>query len=77
MAWAGFPPRHSTTAGGTPWQELAPQRIVAAESTELIFDALTSTSLTSAQLDGAAELFTSFELTASRGAEIVKCSGPR
>ena len=70
MAWAGFPPRYTTTMGGTPWYELAPQRMLVAEPTESIFTALTSASLTPSQLDGAAELFTSFEWTDSRRADM-------
>lgn len=66
VAWAGFPPRHTTTMGGTPWYELAPHRMLLAEPTESIFNALTSASLTPSQLDGAAELFTSLEWTGSR-----------
>ncbi|MER5334093.1 hypothetical protein [Micromonospora sp. NPDC002717] len=69
-AWAGFPPRHTTTMGGTPWYELAPIRMLLAEPTEMIFDALTSASLTPGQLDGAAELFTSLEWAGSRRADI-------
>lgn len=70
VAWAGFPPHHTTTMGGTPWYELAPQRILLAESTESIFNALTSAPLTPSQLDGAAELFTSLEWTGSQRADI-------
>ncbi|WP_433342102.1 hypothetical protein [Micromonospora sp. CA-111912] len=69
VAWAGFPPRH-TTMGGTPWHELAPQRMLLAEPTESIFIALTSVSLAPIQLDGAAELFTSLQWTGSRRADI-------
>ncbi|MEH0935332.1 hypothetical protein [Micromonospora psammae] len=69
-AWAGFPPRHTTTMGGTPWYELAPERMLLAEPTESIFNALTSTSLTPGQLDGAAELFTSLEWTRLQRADI-------
>jgi len=60
MAWAGFPPRQ---ADGTPWSELAPQRMLLSESNESIFNALASAPLTPEQLDGAAELFTSLEWT--------------
>lgn len=70
VAWAGFPPRHTTTMGGTPWYELAPQRMLLTEPTESIFDALTSASLTPSQLDGAAELFTSLEWAGSRRVDI-------
>ncbi|MFR9775370.1 hypothetical protein ACL02O_04835 [Micromonospora sp. MS34] len=70
VAWAGFPPRHTTTMGGTPWYELAPERMLVAEPTESIFNALTSASLTPSQLDGAAELFTSLEWTGSQRADI-------
>ncbi|MCM0673124.1 hypothetical protein NCC78_00010 [Micromonospora phytophila] len=69
-SWAGFPPRHTTTTGGTPWYELAPQRLLLAEPTESIFNAMASASLTPDQLDGAAELFTSLEWTRSQRAEI-------
>lgn len=67
LSWAGFPARHDD---GTPWYELAPQRILLGESTESIYEALTWTPPTPAQLDGAAELFTSFEWTGSSRAEI-------
>jgi hypothetical protein len=69
VAWAGFPPRHTTT-GGAPWYELAPERMLLTEPTESVFNALTSASLTPSQLDGAAELFTSLEWTGSRRADI-------
>src|SRR5262249_8629632 len=68
---AGFPNRQTVlvdgqlwNAGGVPWYELAPQRLLLAESPETIFDALTSAELSSVQLDGAEELFTGFEWTA-------------
>ncbi|WP_141721865.1 hypothetical protein [Micromonospora citrea] len=67
LAWAGFPPRQPD---GTPWHELAPQRLLLAEPTELIFEALASVSPTPAQLDGAAELFTSLEWTRPPRAEL-------
>lgn len=67
LSWAGFPPRH---AAGTPWYEFAPQRILLTESTESIYEALVSTPPTPAQLDGFAELCTSFEWTASPRPEI-------
>ncbi|MGK5671662.1 hypothetical protein ACSNOB_02295 [Micromonospora sp. URMC 106] len=70
VEWAGFPPRHTTTMGGTPWYELAPLRLLAAEPTGSIFNALTSAPLTPSQLDGAAELFTSLEWTGSRRADL-------
>ncbi|MCG5468904.1 hypothetical protein LADH09A_002804 [Micromonospora sp. LAH09] len=70
VAWAGFPPRHTTTTGGTPWYELVPERMLLTEPTESIFNALTSTTLTSSQLDGAAELFTTLEWAASQRADI-------
>lgn len=70
VTWAGFPPRHTTTMGGTPWYELAPQRLLLAEPTELIFEALAPASLTPAQLDGAAELFTCLEWTGAQRADI-------
>ncbi|MGW0434540.1 hypothetical protein ACWDV4_18625 [Micromonospora sp. NPDC003197] len=70
LAWAGFPPRHTTTMGGTPWYELAPQRMLLTEPTEAIFDALASATLTSGQLDGAAELFTSLEWAGSQRPDI-------
>lgn len=66
VAWAGFPPRHTTTTGGTPWYELAPERMLLAERPESILAVLTSTPLTPEQLDGAAELFTSLEWGRSR-----------
>jgi hypothetical protein len=69
VTWAGFPPRQTNT-DGTPWYELAPQRILLAEPTESIFNALASASLTAGQLDGAAELFTSLEWTRSRRVDI-------
>ncbi|WP_344613862.1 hypothetical protein [Dactylosporangium salmoneum] len=70
VAWAGFPARHTTTMGGTPWYELAPQRMVLAEPTELILDVLTRAPLTPSELDGAAELFTSFAWTTSPHTDI-------
>ncbi|MFI6760031.1 hypothetical protein ACIBF5_12925 [Micromonospora sp. NPDC050417] len=70
VAWAGFPPRHTTTMGGTPWYELAPERMLLTEPTESIFCALTSASLTLSQLDGAAELFTSLQWAGSQRADI-------
>lgn len=70
MAWAGFPPRHTTTMGGTPWYELAPERMLLTEPTESIFNALASASLTLGQLDGAAELFTSLQWAGSQRADI-------
>ncbi|WP_426506373.1 hypothetical protein ACPPVO_50560 [Dactylosporangium sp. McL0621] len=70
LAWAGFPPRHTTTMGGTPWYELAPERMLLAEPTESIFDAVASAPPTPAQLDGAAELFTCFGWTRPLRAEI-------
>ncbi|GIH02171.1 hypothetical protein Rhe02_02380 [Rhizocola hellebori] len=69
LAWAGFPPRHTTT-DGTPWYELAPQRLLLAEPAEAILAALTSATLTAEQLDGAAELFTSLEWTSSAPADL-------
>lgn len=71
LTWAGFPPRWDGPLGqGTPWYEYAPQRMVLAESTDAIFEALTTAPLTSAQLDGAAELFTSMEWTRPLRAEV-------
>jgi hypothetical protein len=70
VAWAGFPPRHTTTMGGTPWYELAPERMLLAEPTERILDVLTRAPLTPSQLDGAAELFTCLAWTASPRTDI-------
>lgn len=67
VAWAGFPARQTD---GTPWYELAPQRMLLAESNESIFAALDSTFLTLEQLDGAAELFTSLDWTRPLRAEV-------
>jgi hypothetical protein len=67
VAWAGFPPRQ---ASGTPGYELAPERMLLAEPTESIFDALMSSPLTPEQLDGAAELFTSMTWTRTPRADI-------
>lgn len=67
LAWAGFPSRQKD---GTPWYELAPQRLLLAEPADSIFDALASTPPTPAQLDGAADLFTSFEWTTAYGTNI-------
>ncbi|WP_143235428.1 hypothetical protein [Paractinoplanes atraurantiacus] len=61
VGWAGVPPRHSTSMGGTPWYELAPRRLLLTEPKETIFEALTSAPLSASQLDGAAELFTCLE----------------
>ncbi|GHJ48656.1 hypothetical protein Cs7R123_59980 [Catellatospora sp. TT07R-123] len=60
LGWAGFTVRY---AGGTPWHELIPQRILLQEPSEAVFTALAAAPLSVAQLDGAAELFTSFEWT--------------
>jgi hypothetical protein len=68
LAWAGFPPRSSD--GGVYWYESVPERILLAEPNEAIFDALASAPLTPAQLDGAAELFTSLEWTRPLRAEV-------
>jgi hypothetical protein len=67
VAWAGFPARHTD---GTPCYELTPERMLLAEQTESIFNALTSAPLTPAQLDGAAELFTSLEWSRVRRIDI-------
>jgi hypothetical protein len=67
VAWAGFPPRQ---ASGTPWYELAPERMLLAEPTESIFEALMSAPLTPRQLDGAAELFTSMTWTRTPRADL-------
>jgi hypothetical protein len=67
LAWASFPARHND---GTPWYELAPQRMLLAEPAESIYQALTSTPPTPAHLDGATELFTCFEWTSSPRAAI-------
>ncbi|MEV6812588.1 hypothetical protein [Micromonospora sp. NPDC051296] len=56
--------------GGTPWYELAPERMLLTEPTESIFNALASASMTPRQLDGAAELFTSLEWIGSQHADI-------
>lgn len=59
LAWAGFPAHAPPVpGGGTPWYELAPERLLLAESAESIFEALASAPPTAAQLDGAADLFT-------------------
>ncbi|WP_020521654.1 hypothetical protein [Catelliglobosispora koreensis] len=77
LTWAGFPPRQMSTYdgetfvyGGTPWHELAPQRMLLTEPTETIMSVLTSQPLTATQLDGAAELLTSLEWTRPLRAEV-------
>lgn len=64
VAWAGFPARYTTTMGGTPWAELAPERMLLTEPAETVFAALTAAPLTAEQLDGATELVTTMEWTA-------------
>jgi hypothetical protein len=66
-AWAGLPAREN---GGTFWYEFLPQQLLLAESTEAILGALMTAPLSPAQLDGAAELFTSFEWTRPLRAEV-------
>lgn len=67
LAWAGFPARHG---GGTPWHELAPQRMLLGEPAESIYQALSTMTPTPAQLDGASELFTCLEWTATPRADL-------
>lgn len=62
LAWAGFPAHAPPVpGGGTPWYELAPERMLLRESSESIFEVLASAPPTPAQLDGAAQLFTAME----------------
>ncbi|GAB7036869.1 hypothetical protein JCM9533A_07160 [Catenuloplanes niger JCM 9533] len=62
VAWAGFSVRRPAEDGdGTPWHELAPQRMLLAEERDELIAALLSEPLTAAQLDGTAELVTSLK----------------
>lgn len=58
LAWAGFPARETD---GTPWHETAAQRMLLREDPDVVFAALDDAG--PAELDGAAELFTSFGWT--------------
>jgi hypothetical protein len=65
--WAGVPARENN---GTFWFESLPQRLLLAQSTEAIFDALLMAPLSPTQLDGAAELFTCLEWVRPMRAEV-------
>ncbi|MFI9723869.1 hypothetical protein ACIHFE_30140 [Streptomyces sp. NPDC052396] len=65
LAWAGIPSREST--GSQMWYDTAVQRQLLAEDPDVVLAALTARPPGPAQLDGAAELFSSFEWTSAHG----------
>ncbi|WP_150211615.1 hypothetical protein [Streptomyces venezuelae] len=65
LAWAGVPAREST--GGLKWYDMAVEQQLLSEDPGLILAALTTRPPSSAQLDGAAQLFGSLEWTGAHG----------
>ncbi|MFD4655782.1 hypothetical protein ACFWP2_09105 [Kitasatospora sp. NPDC058444] len=68
LAWAGVPAREST--GGLKWYDLAVQQLLLAEDPGLIIAALATGTPSPGQLDGAAQLFSSFEWTTAHGKDL-------
>ncbi|MEV5986276.1 hypothetical protein AB0L85_14800 [Streptomyces sp. NPDC052051] len=68
LAWAGVPAREST--GGLKWYDLAVQRQLLTEEHDLVLTALATRPPSPAQLDGAAELFSSHEWITAHGKEL-------
>ncbi|MFF3691416.1 hypothetical protein [Streptomyces sp. NPDC002187] len=68
LAWAGIPAREST--GGLKWHDMTVQRQLLAEAPDLILATFAARPLSPVQLDGAAELFGSFEWTRAHGRQL-------
>ncbi|MFJ7910922.1 hypothetical protein [Kitasatospora sp. NPDC096204] len=70
LAWAGVPAREST--GGLKWYDMAVQQLLLAEDPDLIIAALATGTPSPGQLDGAAQLFSSFEWTTAHGKDLAE-----
>ncbi|MER6677285.1 hypothetical protein [Streptomyces sp. NPDC000983] len=68
LAWAGISAREPTS--GMKWYDMAVQQMLLAEDPELIIAALATGSPSPVQLDGATQLFCSFEWTAAQGTDL-------
>ena len=65
LAWSGISAREST--GGLKWYDMAIQRLLLAEDPDLVIAALATGSPSPVQLDGATQLFSSFDWTGTYG----------
>ncbi|MEU1287988.1 hypothetical protein [Kitasatospora sp. NPDC005856] len=68
LAWAGISAREST--GGLKWYDMAVQQLLLAEDPDLIIAALATGLPSPVQLDGATQLFSSFEWTGAHGKDL-------
>ncbi|MGF1427512.1 hypothetical protein [Kitasatospora sp. LaBMicrA B282] len=68
LAWAGVSAREST--GGLKWYDIAVQQLLLAEDPALILASLATGLPSPGQLDGAAQLFSSFEWTGAHGKDL-------
>ncbi|MFJ5787656.1 hypothetical protein [Streptomyces hydrogenans] len=68
LAWSGISAREST--GGLKWYDMAIQRLLLAEDPDLVIAALATGSPSPVQLDGATQLFSSFDWTGAYGKDL-------